>query len=238
MLQVMLKGTNPSGSFVVELQTNPVARVILLLVEAVLNGQSELNPSISKHCAELDAQFESDHRRRALLDALRLRRKWRTADIPRLEQLDLPPVALRKLEELRRNPRKGRGVIREFVPAAEILRRGLCDDFRRVDLDTPPHERLACYKKTRWFPEFVEAAYRGELKLAKQRVAASGSRAGRPHELAESAVAEAAGISPALVRRYCHQERMARRGLLIENAAAPTSAAELKRHLEHGLPPD
>ena len=181
---------------------------------------------------------EWDERYRAgqVLAALKVRKRWRKADVPHLVKLGIPPCAEPRLSRLITSKSLGRGVVKSpqtLDQKVAILLEGIriwsCPE-------TPPQVRSRFYKETRWFPEFVEAAYRGELAILKANAKH------RPPEyrnlphlcpcvLAETSVAKAAQISPALVRHHCFQVRKDYGGKVPN---PPTSAAELKLHLEKG----
>jgi hypothetical protein len=183
---------------------------------------------------DIGEQIDRGHKRKVLRDALRLRRRWRLADVAQLEAMDLRPAAQRLVDKLKHSGKLGRGVIRDTRDRTKQLARQLRSQLARADPATPPEVRRNLYKKTRRFEEYIEPAYRGELALAQQRALKDSFPHERACELAEAAVAKAAGISQAQVRKYCHSVRSGRRGKPAPDDEPPTSAAELKRYLEYG----
>jgi hypothetical protein len=172
-------------------------------------------------------RLERDHGRGVRLRALRLRHRWRKADVPRL--LRLPGWASHatslRINKLLKDEKfaRGRGVVSLSMRLPEKIF-GVWDFANRLwGSDTPAHERVALYKKTRWWPYFVEAAYRGELERVSSAAAA------------QENVAKAASISPAEVHRLCQQVRDERGDSPPDDRdCPPTTAAALKQHLEKG----
>jgi hypothetical protein len=186
--------------------------------------------------------------RKLRAQALRLRKHWRKADVDNL--LLLPGKAseatqrrIRKL--LLAEDKAGRGVIPEPKSFEQEFVENLTIGRRLVDPATPPEEWRELHRKMPTYPRLIEAAYRGELARAKQRMPrgwdAAAGRADFPHrkasEIAEEEVAEAADISPPMVHALCQQARddaqrwaAARpdRGLVEEPSM---TADQLRRHL-------
>ncbi|MBN9546985.1 MAG: hypothetical protein J0I19_16085 [Alphaproteobacteria bacterium] len=162
--------------------------------------------------------------------ALDRQKDWKLADRQRLQKLGLLPSAERLLQK---QHGRGRGVVAPVTSLGQYIVSGLNDLKTLFAPETPPSLRKETYKKFRWFPEFVEQAYRGELNriLSLRKPSTRGEPRRRASELAEERVAEAAGISSAQVRKLCHQ---ARKGYGGSPPPPPTSAAELKAHLELG----
>lgn len=175
-------------------------------------------------------EWERQWIRRQRKQALDRRKDWKAADAPRLLQLNLPPCAEARLQKL---PRLGRGVVAPVTSLGQNILNGLTTLKALSTPETPPKTRRDLYRNSRWFPEFVEQAYRGELERALRHKRLS--RQSEPHrrasDIAEEEVAAAARISPAQVRKLCHQVRKDYGGT---PSSPPTSAAELKAHLELG----
>lgn len=188
--------------------------------------------------------------RKVRAQALCLRKHWRKADVPNL--LLLPGKASEATQRLIRKlvlakDKGGRGVIAE----PKSFEHAFIEDFalgqRYVDPSTKPEERRALHKKMPKHADLIEAAFRGEFRRARRRMPDGWDKGhADPHrkasEIAEEEVAEAAGISPAMVHQLCQHARndykkalrwaAARPGRRVEREPAMT-ALELKRHLDY-----
>jgi transcriptional regulator with XRE-family HTH domain len=174
--------------------------------------------------------WKTQYERGVRLRALRKRRHWRKADISRLLDIGVKSAAQRRMSKIWKGKDKpGRGVVSDPKSFLEATNDVLTIGKRLADPATPALERRELYKKTPWWPDIIEAAYRGELEKAKGNTTWRHLRAS---EVAKDEVAEAAGITPAHVHQLCHQVR-AKRGDAPADEPA-TSAAELKQHLENG----
>jgi hypothetical protein len=160
--------------------------------------------------------------------ALERCKDWKRADLPRFLKLGLPEWAEAQARE---RQGRGRGVVAPVTSLDEYALSGLSGLKAIFDPNTPPQVRKKLYRKSRWFPEFVEQAYRGE----RQRIQNGSFNRNEPHrtasDIAEERVSEAAGISSAQVRKLCHRVRKDCQGY---SSSPPTSAADLKMHLEFG----
>jgi hypothetical protein len=70
--------------------------------------------------------------------------------------------------------------------------------------DAPRKDRLSAVKHFKWWPDYVEAVYRGEYEAAKASSLKSAA------EVTEDRIADALGISSAVVRKLCTQVRKLR----------------------------
>jgi hypothetical protein len=187
------------------------------------------------------------HYRRAQAQALGRRGDWKKGDGRPLNRLfagEAKPATQRRillLGELKGKAAQGRPVVdvpkkldQQIIGAVQF-----CTELWSAD--TPPETRRELYKQTKWFPYFVESAYRGELRAAK--LAAGGKRKSlhdgallSPSEKAKQTVASAAGISVSLLDKLCDKVRKERKGDPPNDRqdCRETSAAELARHLENG----
>ena len=179
-----------------------------------------------------ERKAECNYARHLKLEALRKRHHWRLADIPRLQELGIPSSAARYVEKALETRRRGRGVVAQPMTLGTTI----IDHIKKLkilsDPSTPAHVRRSIYKTTVWFPYFVEAAYRGELERACATTSERSVPKLRAHMIAEERVAQAAGISCAQVRALSHRVR--RDGAALPDEP-PTSAAELRKHLEKGI---
>jgi hypothetical protein len=101
--------------------------------------------------------IERSYERGLRLRAYRRRHEWRKADLWRLLDLGVTPAAQRRLARLQFDKSPGRGVIPPYKSLSAVtwevwdLARALWDPA------TSAAQRMAAYKKTTWFPHFVEA---------------------------------------------------------------------------------
>lgn len=146
--------------------------------------------------------WQEDHERKARLTAYRRRQRWRKADVPRLVELGIPRHRIERIID--GNRRRGRGV----VPRYQSLDAMMAESTEQFGIlfapETPPHTRLATLKKTPFWPEIVEALYRGEHAAAR----VDGVRSPSTH--AEEVTSGCLGISESLVRKICGTVRKAR----------------------------
>ncbi|MBX9778556.1 MAG: hypothetical protein K2Y71_29640 [Xanthobacteraceae bacterium] len=164
-------------------------------------------------------KYERDYKRGIRLDAYRKRHRWRRADVGRLLQIGVSHAGQRRIGRLLTSKAVGRGVVHKSISFQEMAVSVGHFWTRLFDRDTPPNERRLLYKQTRWWPDFIEAAYRGE------RMSVSSTEA-------EARVAAASGVSASEVHRLCQMVRNARGNAAPEDP--PTTAEELRRHLEFG----
>ena len=182
---------------------------------------------------------EREHKEQLKRRALDQRSRWRKADVPRLLRLDVGAEPAERMDMAKLleggGPRGGRGVVPEPETLGEEIVDFVTFGQKLFGPDTPPNVRCALYKQTRWWPYFVEAAYRGELREARESL-----RGGRlndrhgatPSEIAKEAVAEAANISLATVHALCQRVRNERGSA--EPDDPEMTASELRAHIEEG----
>jgi len=188
-----------------EQSTNPMALAALLLAAV--------------------ASTQKKHERAELLAAYRLRHRWKASDVPRLRTLNLSAVAVRRAAKLRG---RGRPVVAAHIdPLTAILAKlsPLVVGFR---FDAPRMVRLRAIKEFRWWPHYVEAVYRGEYEAVK----ASGTKSAA--EVTENRIADALGISSAVVRKLCTKVRKIREADFDEANFPPASLAGLMKWINEG----
>ena len=144
---------------------------------------------------------EHNCRRAALLEAYKVRRKWKKGDGRRLEALGISDAARRHLERAGQARVLGQPVVLNYRPLREemAVAARLLDDL--FNPSTPPHVRRCALKKTPWWPYFVEAVYRGEHDAAKAE------RRTAPSTVAEDITGQVFGIAPDTVRRTAGRVR-------------------------------
>jgi hypothetical protein len=155
-------------------------------------------------------------------------------------RLGVGPAAQKRIARLLENNSPGRGVVSEPRSLSRVVGEGLNILRQLADPATPPNIRISLYKKTPWWPRFIEAAYRGELRKAKlqQGISRKARYGDTPSEIAEEKVAEAATISSAEVHALCQQVRDEAKAWEKRGGTSADdpeiSAAELARHLANG----
>ncbi len=187
--------------------------------------------------SEFDAAFWANIKRqydhKLMWQAFRLRKRWRKSDVPRLRLLfaDVSMPAMRSaIDRLAQSKgRLGRPIVPEPVSFEQAFGKGWAQMQRTVDPTTTAEERRELHKAMPKHAHLIEAAYRGELALARRRMPR-----GQPHrktsEIAEEAVAEAAGISPEMVHELSQQVREERKRSGVKEPAM--TARDLKEHLD------
>ena len=207
--------------------------------------------------------LKDQHDRKIRAQALRERRRWRKADVPRLLQLPgASPAANHRIAGLLKDKHSsGRGVVSAPKQFDQAVVEALTFWQHMVDPVTSRQERREMRKGMPKFPSLIEAAYRGELVRELAKAPRNKNDKTAPHltasDFARGNVAEAAGISKATVHQLCHQVRrelqQARKKLeddrqarlmrdpqcitgLCEVLEEPAmTAAELKQYLESDL---
>lgn len=114
-------------------------------------------------------RMEEDYDRKSRLHIYRQRRFWKKSDISRLNnypQLNKP--ARNRIDKIRKSKSLGRGKTIPYVRLAQRLATNWNFLIEMFDPDTLPHQRLKLLKKTKWFPRYVEATYRGEYQKLKR----------------------------------------------------------------------
>jgi hypothetical protein len=235
---------------------NPLAAVMIWVfvlgtgAEALQLGARECD--VRKFCDDFAGNLRRQYDRKVRAQALRLRRRWRKADVPRLAELFLlpglaSPAIQRSIARLMLTADSGgRRVVSESKEVEQAFAESLNVWSRMIDPGTSPHDRRKIRKALPKWPGLVEAAYRGQLAEEKQRKIPHQE----PAKIAEDKVAEAAGISPHTVHQLCQQVRDEHKwaveladtrrrrlphlpGQWVEPEPAMT-AADLKRYLERG----
>lgn len=146
--------------------------------------------------------LERQHHRAELLAAYRRRHDWKKSDIPRLQSLGINSVAQRRMDRL---AGRGRPVVKPHQPLdVEIINK--LNAFQLLtDPDAAPNMRRQAFKLWPWWSHYVEALYRGEHAIAKERGTKGASTE------AENLVGRALGISAAKVHSICGQIRRKRK---------------------------
>ena len=150
-------------------------------------------------------EAERQHHRAELLEAYKRRTSWKKSDIQSLNSLGVSRAALRRMERLSGT---GRPVVRPHQPldvAIVTKVNALLSLKCLVDPDTSPDKRRRAFKLWPWWRHYVEALYRGEHALAKEKGIRSASTE------AEMSVGRALGISSATVHSICGEIRSMRR---------------------------
>jgi hypothetical protein len=174
--------TSPSVS--AELEVEQMLAGLFIVVLASLK-QSPVSWAENLERAYLHAQ---------LLAAYRLRHAWRKSDIPRLKSLGVNSSALTRIERL---AGRGRPVVRPYQPLDVAIVTKLSAFQSFVDPDVSPDKRRRAFKTWPWWQHYVEALYRGEHALAKDRGTRSASIE------AEESVGRTLGISASTVHTIC-----------------------------------
>jgi len=146
--------------------------------------------------------WQDAHIRQTRLAAYRRRARWRKADLPRLVELGIPRRRIERIIDANRC--RGRGVVPRYQSLDAMMTEMAAQFGALLSPETPPHTRLAILKQTPFWPEIVEALYRGEHAAAKERRERSAST------LAEELVARCLGLSDSSVRKVCVAIRKAR----------------------------
>jgi hypothetical protein len=171
------------------------------------------------------ADAEHRHNRAELLAAYRRRHQWKKSDTANLRTLDLSPVAERRIARL---SGKGRPVVRPHQELAELWVGKIQYFMAVVSPETKPAERLRAIKQTPWGRHYVEALYRGEHALAKQRGEKGAS------EVAESLVAKRLIMSSAQVHRLCGEIRRVRAECFEDANFPPITLAKFDECMREG----
>jgi hypothetical protein len=146
--------------------------------------------------------LERRHHRAQLLAAYRRRHAWKRSDIPHLKSLGVNSTARSRMERL---AGRGRPVVRPHQPLDVAIITKVSAFRSLVDPDASPDKRRRAFKLWPWWPHYVEAMYRAEHAIAKER----GTRAASTE--AEILVGRALGISSATVHSICGEIRRMRK---------------------------
>lgn len=152
------------------------------------------------------------YERRVVLEALQRRRQWKVSDAQYLRTLPRARIAPRRLTLLEASGLRGRPTVKPYAPLPHMLIHWGKNMRALVDAATLPHDRLKVMKRTKLWPEFAEALYRGCYAEAKIENISS------PSAAAENQAAELLVISPALLR---HMHTGVRRNRRVEDRSEP-----------------
>jgi hypothetical protein len=158
--------------------------------------------AVNKTLASWAEDLERRHNRAELLAAYRRRHDWKKGDFARLKSLNVNASARQRMERL---AGRGRPVVKPHQPLEVTIIEKLSAFTSLVDPEAAPAQRRLGLKMWPWWPHFVEALYRGEHVLAKER------RLRNPAQEAEILVGRALGISSATVHAICGDIRSMRR---------------------------
>jgi hypothetical protein len=146
--------------------------------------------------------LERQHRRSQLLAAYRRRHAWKKSDIPHLRSLDVNSAAQHRMKRL---VGRGRPVVKPHRPLDAVIINKVEAFQALADPNASPDKRRRAFKQWPWWSHYVEALYRGEHALAKDRGAKGASTE------AEIVVGRALGISAATVHSICGEIRRKRK---------------------------
>ncbi len=110
--------------------------------------------------------LERRHDRAERLDAYRRRHAWKNSDMRNLLSLDVGVPAKNRMKRL---VGTGRPVVKPHRPFVQEVADKLSAVKALLDPDTSVEKRRKAFKQWPWWPHFVEALYRGEYALAKDR---------------------------------------------------------------------
>lgn len=182
--------------------------------------------AVSKTLASWSEDLERRHNRAELLAAYRRRHDWKKSDLAHLESLNVNASARKRM---RRLGGRGRPVVKPHQPLEVTIIEKLNAFSSLVDPEALPAQRRIGLKLWPWWPHFVEALYRGEHVLAKER------RLRNPAQEAEILVGKALGISSATVHTVCGNIRSMRKEDT-ESANFPSmTLAEYEDWMETGV---
>lgn len=145
---------------------------------------------------------EREHHRAELLAAYKRRTDWKKSDIYHLRSLGVNKAALRRMERLEGT---GRPVVSSHQDLGSKVLEKLQPLQPLFDPNSTSAERKKAFKRWPWWPHYVEALYRGEHALAKERGIAA------PSVYAERLVGQALGISAAKLHSICGEIRRMRK---------------------------
>jgi hypothetical protein len=145
--------------------------------------------------------LERRHDRAQLLEAYRRRRAWKKSDIRNLLSLDVNAPARCRMERL---VGTGRPVVKPHRPFVQEAAGKLTAVQTLIDPTSSVMKRTKAFKQWPWWPRFVEALYRGEYALVKDRGVRNASAE------TEISVGEALGVSASTVHNICRRVRRER----------------------------
>lgn len=184
--------------------------------------------AVSQSLAGWVESLERKHRRGLLLKAYLRRHQWKKSDLPRLEKLDVNPVARRRMQAV---AGLGRPVVSQPQSIEEFVLERLNAFSILLSPESSAQDRRRCFRTWPWWKHHVEAYYRGELRLAQER-----GEKGASAE-AEIRVGTALGLSSSLVHSICGEIRRMRQDDE-QSANFPEETIEdYERWMNHGPDP-
>ena len=146
---------------------------------------------------------QRNHHRSELLTAYKVRHKWKKSDVKHLLSIGVNERAQRRMAKLEG---RGRPVVKERRSLEKVISEELTNWLILFREDATPDERRGAIrnKKWPWWKHVVEALYRGEQELAREK------RIRGPHDHAETMVADALRVSQGTVRAICGKVRAMR----------------------------
>jgi hypothetical protein len=169
---------------------------------------------------------ERQYHRGQLRAAYRKRHSWKKGDVPRLKLLNVNDAAKHRMQRLT-------GLGRPVVTLPQPFDRTILTKINALqalfDTDASSAARGRAFKECPWWHHFVEALYRGEHAIAKER-----SLRG-PSLEAEIVVGKALGISSALVHSICGAVRGKRRDDEPSTDFPPMTLAEYESWMQTGI---
>jgi hypothetical protein len=145
--------------------------------------------------------LEQRHARAERLEAYRRRHAWKKSDIGNLLSLDVSASAKHRMERLLGT---GRPVVRPHRPFVQEVEHTLTAVHTLIDPDSPAERRRKAFRQCPWWLHFVEALYRGEYALVKNRGIRNASAE------TEISVGKALGVSASTVHNICRRVRRER----------------------------
>jgi hypothetical protein len=178
---------------------------------------------------EAERKAQRGHLRRERLAAYRVRHQWKASDVRPLLSIGVPEGVQRRLAGLKG---RGRPVVRWHRPLEAVLSENLTHWLNLFHEDATPAERRRSIRAWPWWKHHVEALYRGELALARDK------RLKSPHDCAERTVADALWMSQGALHAICVEIRAMRRVDAGSANFPPMTVLEYERWMEHGELPE
>jgi hypothetical protein len=169
-----LNSTSPRAS--AELEPARIPQDILAGLAVVGLVAASFRQSLASWAENVARLAERRHHRAQLLAAYRRRRAWKKSDVPHLKSLGVNNAALSRIERL---AGRGRPVVKPYQPLDVAIKTKLSAFQSFVDPNASPDKRKQGFKTRPWWQHYVEALYRGEHALAKDRGAKPNRRINR-----------------------------------------------------------
>ncbi len=163
----------------------------------LLNFFLKVEQAVSSAAEHAERQYD----RAQLLAAYRRRHRWKASDIRRLNSLRAGAAARKRMERL---AGKGRPVVTRHEPLADVIVTKMRAFQALLDPAASPDARRKAFRHWPWWRHHVEALYRGEHALARERGIAG------PSDHAERLVGSALGMSSASIHSICGEIRRMR----------------------------